>query len=165
MKAEDNSRDPSPMHGQGGPLSVSDGRSRHSVCEAWLEADTQAGMLPNSDFNGASQDGVGHYQVTQRNGMRCSTAVAYLRPVISRANLDVLSGALVTRILLRDSRATGVEVEHDNQIKQLRVDREVILSAGAYNSPQLLILPGTGVPAELNVQCIQAVAVPLRAPC
>ncbi len=158
IKAEDNERGPSTMHGQGGPLSVSDGRSRHPLCETWLEAATQAGLLPNSDFNGASQDGVGHYQVTQRNGMRCSTAVAYLRPVMSRANLDVLSGALVTRILLRDSRATGVEVEHDNQIKQLRAEREVILSAGAYNSPQLLMLSGIGVPAELKVQGLEAVA-------
>lgn len=158
IKAEDNERGPSALHGKGGPLSVSDGRSRHPLCETWLDAAAQADLVSNSDFNGASQDGVGHYQVTQRNGMRCSTAVAYLHPVMSRANLKVLTGAMVTRILLHGSRATGVEVEHDNQVKQLTAEREVILSAGAYNSPQLLMLSGIGAPAELKLQGLQSVA-------
>jgi choline dehydrogenase-like flavoprotein len=158
IKAEDNERGPSDLHGQGGPLSVSDGRSRHPLSEAWLEAAMQAGLHSNSDFNGPSQDGVGRYQLTQRKGMRCSTAVAYLHPAMARANLQVLSGALATRVLLEGNRATGVEVEHDNQLKQLNADREVILAGGAYNSPQLLLLSGIGPPAELAVQGIHAVA-------
>jgi choline dehydrogenase len=158
IKAEDNERGPSDLHGQGGPLSVSDGRSRHPLSEAWLEAAMQAGLHSNSDFNGPSQDGVGRYQLTQRNGMRCSTAIAYLHPAMARANLQVLSGALATRVLLEGERATGVEVEHDNQLKQLHAEREVILAGGAYNSPQLLLLSGIGPPAELALQGIHAVA-------
>jgi choline dehydrogenase-like flavoprotein len=158
IKAEDNERGPSDLHGQGGPLSVSDGRSRHPLSDAWLEAAMQAGLHSNSDFNGPSQDGVGRYQLTQRNGMRCSTAVAYLHPAMARANLQVLSGALATRVLLDGERAAGVEVEHDNQLKQLHAEREVILAGGAYNSPQLLLLSGIGPPAELALQGIHAVA-------
>jgi choline dehydrogenase len=158
IKAEDNERGPSDLHGKGGPLSVSDGRSRHPLSEAWLEAAVQAGLPSNPDFNGPSQDGVGRFQLTQRNGMRCSTAVAYLHPAMARANLQVLSGALATRVLLEGERATGVEVEQDNQLSQLRAEREVILAGGAYNSPQLLLLSGIGPPAELALQGIQAVA-------
>jgi choline dehydrogenase len=158
VKAEDNERGPSDFHGSGGPLSVSDGRSRHPLSEAWLEAAMQAGLPSNSDFNGPSQDGVGRFQLTQRNGMRCSTAVAYLHPAMARPNLHVLSSALATRVLLEGDRATGVEVEQDNQLKQLRAEREVILAAGAYNSPQLLLLSGIGPPAELALQDIRAVA-------
>jgi len=158
IKAEDNERGSSNLHGKGGPLSVADGRSRHPLGEAWLEAAAQAGLPSNPDFNGPSQDGVGRYQLTQRNGMRCSAAVAYLHPAMSRPNLQVLSGVLVTRVVLEGDRATGVEVEQDNQIKQLPAEREVILAAGAYNSPQLLLLSGIGPPAELKLQGIKTVA-------
>jgi choline dehydrogenase len=158
IKAEDNERGPSDLHGKGGPLSVGDGRSRHPLGEAWLEAAVQAGLPSNSDFNGLAQDGVGRYQLTQRNGMRCSTAVAYLHPAMARPNLHVLSDALATRVVLEGDRATGVEVEQDNQLKQLRAEREVILAAGAYNSPQLLMLSGIGPSAELKLQGIEAVA-------
>jgi choline dehydrogenase len=155
LKAEDNQRGPSPLHGVGGPLTVSDGRSRHVLMDAFLEAAEQAGHSRTDDFNGPTQDGVGYYQLTQRHGMRCSAADAYLHPATQRPNLTVLTDAHCTRILFDGDRATGVEVERGNQLSQLRAEREVILSAGAYNSPQLLLLSGIGIPAELQAYGIQ----------
>ncbi len=147
LRAEDNERGASELHGAGGPLSVSDGRSRHVLAEAWVQAAVDSGLPANDDFNGAGQDGVGHYQLTQRNGMRCSAAVAYLHPALARPNLTLMPGALATRVIVEGGRATGVEVVLDGVAQPLRAEREVILSAGAYNSPQLLQLSGIG-PAE-----------------
>src|SRR5713101_7298497 len=121
------------------------GRSRHALMDAFMEAAQQAGHKPNADFNGPQQDGVGYYQLTQRNGMRCSAAVAYLHPAMARPNLEVITDALCTRILFDGNRAAGVEYERANELSQVRADREVIISAGAYNSPQLLMLSGVGV--------------------
>lgn len=158
LRAEDNERGASELHGQGGPLRVSEGRSRHPLSAAWLEAAQQAGFNRNPDFNGPEQDGVGHYQLTQRDGLRCSTAVAYLEPVLHRPNLEVLTDALVSRILFNGSRATGVELEHHGHTRQEMAGQEVILAAGAYNSPQLLMLSGIGSPAELAMLNIEAIA-------
>ena len=155
LRAEDNQRGASRLHAVGGPLTVSDGRSRHVLVDAFLEAAEQAGMPRTDDFNGPEQDGVGYYQLTQRNGMRCSAADAYLHPALRRANLTVLTDALCTRVLLAGDRATGVEVERGGQLSQLRAEREVILCAGAYNSPQLLLLSGIGIAAELQSYGIQ----------
>ncbi|HWD74674.1 MAG TPA: GMC family oxidoreductase N-terminal domain-containing protein [Solirubrobacteraceae bacterium] len=147
IRAEDNERGAGELHGAGGPLSVIDSRSRYRTCEAFIEAGVQAGLPRNDDFNGPRQDGVGWYQVTQRNGMRCSAAVGYLHPVLGRENLTVLTDAHVTRVLLDGVRATGVEVDLDGELQQISAEREVILSAGAYQSPQILLLSGVG-PAE-----------------
>jgi choline dehydrogenase-like flavoprotein len=147
IRAEDNERGAGDWHGAGGPLSVIDNRSRYRTCEAFIEAGEQAGLPRNEDFNGPSQDGVGWYQVTQRNGMRCSAAVGYLHPAMARENLTVLTGAHVTRLLLDGTRATGVEVDREGVLQEIRAEREVILSAGAYQSPQILMLSGIG-PAE-----------------
>jgi choline dehydrogenase-like flavoprotein len=155
LRAEDNERGASDLHGAGGPLTVSDGRSRHALMDAFLEAAQQAGHKPNDDFNGPEQDGVGYYQLTQRNGMRCSAAVAYLHPAIARPNLEVITDALCTRILFDGNRAIGVEYERANELAQVLADREVIISAGAYNSPQLLMLSGVGVAAELQAYGIE----------
>jgi choline dehydrogenase len=155
LRAEDNQRGPSPLHGVGGPLTVSDGRSRHVLMDAFLEAAEQAGHRRTDDFNGPTQDGVGYYQLTQRNGMRCSAADAYLHPARQRANLTVLTDAHCTRVLFDADRASGVEVERGNQLLELRAEREVILCAGAYNSPQLLLLSGIGIAAELQAYGIQ----------
>ena len=106
---------------------------------AFIQACVEAGHPPNSDFNGASQDGVGLYQVTQRNGMRCSTAAAYLHPAISRPNLKVLTDAFATH-LFEGNQASGVEIVRNGQVEEVRADTEVILAAGTYNSPQLLLL-------------------------
>ena len=89
IRAEDNERGASELHGAGGPLGVIDNRSRYRTCEAFIEAGVQAGLPANDDFNGPEQDGVGWYQVTQRNGMRCSAAVGYLHPVLGRPNLTL----------------------------------------------------------------------------
>ncbi|HWF81525.1 MAG TPA: FAD-dependent oxidoreductase [Streptosporangiaceae bacterium] len=150
LRAEDNERGGSELHGTGGPLTVSDGRSRHALMDAYLAAAEEAGYKPNDDFNGPEQDGVGYYQLTQRNGMRCSAAVAYLHPAMERQNLDVITDALATRILFDGSRAIGVEYERANELSQVLADREVIICAGAYNSPQLLMLSGIGVADELR---------------
>jgi choline dehydrogenase-like flavoprotein len=150
IKAEDNERGASEYHGAGGPLSVCDSRSRHPLMAAMIEAGVQAGHQFNDDFNGPEQDGVGWYQSTQRDGMRCSAAVAYLHPAMGRPNLEVMTGGLVTRVLLDGDRATGVEVDVAGSARDIRAEREVILSAGAYNSPQILMLSGIGIPDELT---------------
>lgn len=158
IRAEDNERGASELHGAGGPLAVSEGRSRHALCKVWVEAAQQAGLRHNPDFNGPEQDGVGYYQLTQRDGLRCSAAVAYLHPVMSRPNLEVMTDALVTEIVFKGSRAIGVEVDHYGEITRMEAGREVILAAGAYNSPQLLLLSGIGPPADLAPYQISAIA-------
>ncbi len=149
-KAEDNERGESYYHGVGGPLSVSDGRSKHPYAAAMIEAAAQAGIAPTDDHNGASQEGVGWFQVTQRNGRRCSTALAYLAPERLGDNVDVLTDTFATRVLFERDRAVGVEVARDNATESIRAQREVILCAGAYQSPQLLLLSGVGPPDELR---------------
>jgi choline dehydrogenase len=150
IKAEDNERGASEWHGAGGPLRVSESRSRHRTCEAFVEAAVEAGLAPNDDFNGPEQDGVGWYQVTQRDGMRCSVSVAYLHPVLERPNLVVETGAHVTRLLLDGTHAVGVEVDQRDELRQIHAG-EVILSAGSYQSPQILLLSGIGPAEELEL--------------
>lgn len=149
LRAEDFRGKKSPWHGTGGPLTVSEGRSRHPLMAAYVAAAQEAGHAFTADFNGPEQDGVGYYHLTQRDGMRCSTAVAYLRPALARPNLEVLTGARCTRILFDGERASGVELERGGELQQWHAEREVVLSAGAYNSPQLLMLSGIGVAGEL----------------
>ena len=106
--------------------------------DAFVEAGVEAGHPRNPDFNGETQDGVGLYQLTQRNGMRCSAAVAFLHPALGRPNLKVVTDALATRILFDGARASGVEIMRHGELQEIPAETEVILSAGAYNSPQLL---------------------------
>jgi choline dehydrogenase-like flavoprotein len=146
-RAEDNERGEDAYHGAGGPLSVSESRSMHPLVDAMLEAAQQAGHEHNPDFNGARQEGVGRFQLTQRDGLRCSCADAYLNPAKGRPNLDVVPGAMATRVLFEGDRAVGVEIARDGQLVQLHAEREVIVSAGTYQSPVLLMLSGIG-PAE-----------------
>jgi choline dehydrogenase-like flavoprotein len=147
VRAEDNERGASEWHGVGGPLPVSDQRSGNRITPAFVEAGVEAGLGRNEDFNGAEQDGVGMYQVTQRRGMRASCAVAYLHPALERENLTVMPYMLVHRVLFDGTRAVGVEASQLGQLRELRAEREVILCGGSYNSPQLLMLSGIG-PAE-----------------
>jgi len=156
-RAEDNERGPSELHGAGGPLSVMDGRSRYRTCEAFIEAGQEAGLPRNDDFNGTEQDGVGWYQLTQRGGLRCSAAVGYLHPALERPNLTVVTGAHVTRVVLDGLRATGVEIDRDGELSQIRAEREVIVSAGAYQSPQILLLSGIGPSDHLTMVGIPTV--------
>ena len=147
LKAEDNERGASRWHGVGGPLPVSEQRSGNLISRAFVDAGVQAGLARNDDFNGAEQDGVGMYQLTQRGGTRASTAVAYLHPAMERANLTVMPYMHVQRVLFEGTRAVGVQASQLGQAQELRAEREVILCGGAYNSPQLLMLSGVG-PAE-----------------
>jgi choline dehydrogenase-like flavoprotein len=146
-RGEDNERGEDLFHGVGGPMSVSDSRSNHPLVDAMIEATKQAGHEHNPDLNGARQEGVGRFQLTQRDGLRCSAAVAYLHPAASRPNLTVIPRAMATRILMRGNRAVGVEYVRDGVLTEARAEREVILSAGAYQSPVLLMVSGIG-PAE-----------------
>jgi choline dehydrogenase-like flavoprotein len=145
--AEDNERGPSEYHGVGGPLSVSDTRSANPIIGAFVEGAVEAGHPYNDDFNGAEQDGFGRYQVTQRDGRRCSAAVAYLHPVADRPNLEIVPYMHVQRVLFEGTRAVGVQAERLGATCEYRAQREVILCGGTYNSPQLLMLSGVG-PAE-----------------
>jgi choline dehydrogenase len=151
IKSESNQRGDARFHGRSGPLSVQDGRYKHPLADRFVEAGIQAGQEHNDDFNGASQLGVGRLQFTMRDGSRCSAADAYLHPARQRPNLDVLTGVLVTRVLLEGSRAVGVTVSrYGNEEETLGAEREVIVSAGAYNSPQLLMLSGIGPASDLK---------------
>jgi choline dehydrogenase len=147
LKAEDNERGASEWHGVGGPLPVSEQRSGNAITPAFVEAGVQAGLARNEDFNGATQDGVGMYQVTQRGGMRASAAVAYLHPAMARQNLTVMPYMQVHRVLFEGARAVGVQAARLGEPYDFRAEREVILCGGAFNSPQLLMLSGVG-PAE-----------------
>ena len=156
-RSEHNSRGGDALHGADGPLHVSDLRYTNPLSLVFVEAGQQAGFTRNNDFNGPRQSGVGLYQVTQKNGARCSTAVAYLQPAKSRPNLDVVTGALVRRIVLENGRAVGVAYARGDQEVQARAEREVLLSGGAINSPQLLMLSGIGPADHLADQGITVV--------
>ena len=148
IRAEDNERGASALHGAGGPLTVSEDRAPNPITDAFLQACAQAGLPANEDFNGATQEGFGRYQRTQREGRRCSAAVAYLHPAMARANLVVETHMQVHRVLFEGERAIGVQAARLGEICELRAARETIVCAGAYNSPQLLMLSGVG-PGEL----------------
>jgi choline dehydrogenase len=135
------------MHGSGGPLGVSDLGYVNDLSRVFIQAAEQAEYFRNVDFNGPVQRGFGLYQVTQRRGRRCSTASGYLRPVRSRSNLVVRTGALTSRVLLEGGRAVGVEYRRRGFRNRVHAEREVLLAGGAINSPQLLMLSGIG-PAD-----------------
>jgi choline dehydrogenase len=149
-RSEDQNRGADAWHGVGGPLKVSDLPDRHPLCDAFIAAAGEVGIAPNDDFNGARQDGAGYYQATARNGRRSSAATAFLRPAERRPNLRVATGALATRIVFEGSRAIGVEYRRGEHAFVARARREVLLAAGAFNSPQLLQLSGVGERALLE---------------
>ena len=149
-KAENNERLRDDFHGQSGPLNVAERPYTHPLSHAFVAAAQEAGIPFNPDFNGAVQLGCGLFQVTQKNGERCSAAAAYLHPVAARENLIVVTGALATRVLIERSRAIGVEYARRRRRHVVRATREVVLAAGAINSPQLLLLSGIGPADELT---------------
>lgn len=136
-------------HGQGGELNIAEQRSPSAVNEVFYQAAKEMGWRYNADFNGKQQEGIGPFHVTQKDGERCSASRAFLHPILKRPNLTILSSALTQRVLLDDKRAVGVEVHHQGEVRRLEARREVILSAGSINSPQLLLLSGIGPAAEL----------------
>ncbi len=149
-RSECNQRGADALHGGDGPLHVSDLRYSNPLSAAFIDAGIQAGHAHNPDFNGPVQQGVGLYQVTQKDGARCSAAVAYLLPARSRPNLEVVTSALVRRIVIEAGRAVGVAYARGGRELQARAQSEVLLSGGTINSPQLLMLSGVGPAAELN---------------
>jgi choline dehydrogenase len=157
-KGERQERGANEYHGAGGPLNVADLRSVNPISRAFIDAARENGLPVNDDFNGPEQDGVGFYQVTQKNGKRCSTAVAYLRPALKRPNLTVRTNAHATGLLFDKSRAAGVSYVRDGSVEQARASREVILCGGAINSPQLLMLSGVGPADDLKRLGISVVA-------
>jgi choline dehydrogenase len=147
-RAEDQERGADELHGVGGHLKVSNVCEPHPLCEAFIEAVQQSGFPRNDDFNGPSQEGAGYFQLTARNGRRWSTAVGYLKEARQRPNLTVVPNALATRVLFSGKRAIGVNYRQGDAMHIAYADGEVILSGGAFNSPQLLQLSGIG-PADL----------------
>ncbi len=158
-RSEGNSRLDGPLHGRDGPLSVQDLRSDNACATLFLDACRHLQMRENTDFNGEEQEGVGFYQVTHKDGERCSAARAYVLPhLATRANLKAVTGARTTRILFEGGRAVGVEYRQGGETKVARARREVIVSAGALQSPQILLLSGIGPGAELARLGIPVVA-------
>src|ERR1700720_2215652 len=157
-RAEDQGRGADVLHGVGGPLAVSNVSEPHPLCEAFIAAAQQAGFPRNDDFNGPTQEGAGYFQLTARNGRRCSTAVGYLRAARGRPNLAIVSHALASRILFSGRRAIGVEYRHGDTTRTAYASGEIIIAGGAFNSPQLLQLSGLGPAALLQPLGIAVVA-------
>ncbi len=157
VKAEGNTRLGAPYHGQDGPLHVEDRRYTHPLTEAWVESAVATGLKPTDDFNGADQEGAGLYQVTCRKGRRWSVAKAYLEPALGRPNLTVRTGAFVERVVVDGGRAVGVAYRAGDEDTTVHADAEVILSGGAVNSPQLLMLSGIGPATHLREVGVEVV--------
>ncbi len=158
-RSEDFARGEDAWHGSGGPLAVSDPVYRPPLADAFIRAAEQAGIPENADCNGAEQAGAGYFQLTVRRGRRCSTAVAFLRPARGRTNLRIETEALVERILFDGRRAVGVAWRQQGRRYEVRAGGEVLLCAGAVQSPQLLMLSGIGPPSvlqEIGVPVMQA---------
>jgi choline dehydrogenase len=156
-KAENQQRGSDHFHGVGGPLPVSDLSHADPLSAAFITAAIEAGIPSNHDFNGATQEGAGYFQTTTRYGRRASTAVAYLRPAKNRKNLQVETSALAQRIVFNGRRAEMVEYRKEGALRTVRARREVVVSSGAYNSPQLLQLSGIGPPELLRTHGIKVV--------
>jgi choline dehydrogenase-like flavoprotein len=149
-RAEDNQRFVDAYHARGGPLGVSVPINPLPISEAFIQAGQEYGIPYNPDFNGARQEGVGHYQVTVRDAKRCSAATAYLRPARRRPNLKVVTGVVVQRIVIENGRAVGVELLRGHQREVIRAEREVVVASGAIGSPRLLMLSGIGAADHLR---------------
>jgi len=158
-RSENQERGADAFHGDKGELSVSNMRLQRPICDAWVAAAQTAGYPFNPDYNGETQEGVGYFQLTTRNGRRCSSAVAFLNPARSRPNLTIMTNALVHRIVVADGRATGVVYSGKSGVEQtITCNREVIVSGGAINSPQILMLSGLGDAKQLKQNGIDVVA-------
>ena len=150
LKSEDQQHGASALHGAGGPLTVSDLIAPHHISSAFVDAAVAAGHARTMDFNGGTPAGAGLYQVTMRNGERCSTANAFLQPARKRSNLRTITHARVLRVVMEGDRASGVDYLDGKQVVRIHATREVILSAGAIDSPKLLMLSGLGDPVQLE---------------
>lgn len=157
-RLEHNTLGEGPTRGTGGPLWASAIRQRHELVDAFVAASNRLGVRTVDDFNTGDQEGVGYYQLTTRNGLRCSTAVAYLKPARGRPNLHVETDAQALKVLFDDTQAAGVRYVQHGRVHDVRARREVILAAGALQSPQLLQVSGVGPAALLGRHGIPVVA-------
>ena len=157
-RAEHNERGAGDFHGSGGPLNVMDQRWPNVTSRRFVESAAALQLPRTADFNGANQEGFGLYQVTQKGGERWSAARAYVEPLRGRGNFAVRTGALVEKILIEDGRATGVVIRRGSKRETLRARGGVVLSAGAFNSPQILMLSGIGPAAQLKDKGVEVVA-------
>lgn len=146
------------LHGGDGPIAVAETSRPHPIASAWVDAAVAAGHSRNDDFNGASQRGAGYFPLSLTGARRVSSATAYLDPARNRSNLDVLTHTQALRVVIEHGRAVGAEVEHLGVVRTLRARREVIVSGGAYNSPQLLMLSGIGHGDHLRSLGIEVIA-------
>ncbi len=149
IKSEDQENGASDYHGTGGPLSVQNLRHSNPLSKSFIDAAVEAGFERSKDFNGPQQRGFDYYQVTQRKGRRCSAAVAYLRPALGRSNLTVKTRSMVEQIMFDGKRAIGVKYKRKRQLETATAG-QIILSGGAINSPQLLMLSGIGPADQLH---------------
>ncbi len=156
-RAENQENGADDYHGVGGPLSVSNPREPHELCEAFIRAGMEMGLPRNADFNGATQDGIGYFQTTSRNGFRCSAATGYLGQAKGRRNLRILTHAMTQRIVFEGRKAVAVDMLHEGRLKRAACGREIILSAGAIASPQILELSGVGQAEWLKALGIEVV--------
>jgi len=147
----------SPLRGHNGPLSVSPTRLSRDVVDRWVDAAVASGYKRNNDYNAEDQEGVGYFQLTADKGRRCSSAVAYLNPAKSRKNLHILTNTQVEKIIFKDGRASGVNAIQNSSPKVINARKEIILSAGAIGSPQILMLSGIGAPKELKKHGIDVI--------
>ena len=147
-KSEDNQRGENVFHGKGGPLSVEDMRVKMKVLDTFIDAAEEFGFPRQPDFNTGENEGLGYFQVTQRNGLRCSTAVGYLNPIKNRKNLKIVTKSHVKNIEFNNNRATAVNYWQNNQLTKVKANAEIILSAGSIGSPHILQASGIG-PGEL----------------
>jgi choline dehydrogenase len=146
-RAEDQERGADDYHGKGGPLGVSNMRIHREICDRFIDAAEEIGIPRRDDFNGAEMEGAGYFQLTARDGRRCSTAVGYLHPIKHRKNLTIVTHAHTKRVLFEDKRASGIAFDRNGTPETVNARREVILAAGTIGSPQIMMLSGAG-PAE-----------------
>ncbi|MEP3246647.1 MAG: choline dehydrogenase [Sneathiella sp.] len=149
-RAENNERGADAFHGAGGPLNVAEQRSPQGISSVFIEAARELQLPLNNDFNGAEQEGVGPYQVTQKNGERWSAAKGYLTPNLDRPNLEIITHATASRILFEDKKAVGIEYKQGEQTREIKASREIILAGGAFATPQLLLLSGVGAAEDIK---------------
>lgn len=157
IKSENQERGASEFHGTGGPLNVADLHDPNPLSVAFVKASAEAGLPLNDDFNDGDQIGIGLYQVTQKDGMRFSAAKAYLQPALDRDNLTAIPFAKVTRLTFDGTRCTGAVYEKDGETHHVSANREIVVSGGAFNSPQLLMLSGIGPRDHLESHGIDVV--------
>ncbi len=156
-RSEDQIRGADEFHGVGGPIKVDDLYDTHPLDEAFINGCGENGIPRTNDFNGANQEGAGYFQLTARNGLRCSAATGYLKPARSRANLQIITGAVVDRIIFEGSRARAIEIITGDARQRVSARAEIVMSAGAYGSPSILQRSGIGDPARLQALNIPVV--------